>query len=179
MDDAMYYKAQVMAFLKARLMAFSKAQVMVSSKALLTVALLALTIVGCDSERLDDGTMDSDARIAVVFNWDGPSPRASDALEINSATFSAKELVISVSYSGGCKEHSFTLYTSNHVATSYPAQVSSWIVHDGQNDGCKAYITETLSLDFAQLIDAMGSPFILHLTVSASGEGLVVEYPGS
>lgn len=51
-------------------------------------------------------------------------------------------LRLTVSYSGGCKTHRFTL-ASRLTATG----ADVWATHDANEDACEAYVTETLTLN--------------------------------
>ncbi|MDA1029061.1 MAG: hypothetical protein O3B41_08430 [Bacteroidetes bacterium] len=144
----------------------------------LLIALLVLASAGCDSERLDDGSTSLDERRSVIIDWDGPAPHPGDPFKISSAVFDDRVLKLEVSYSGGCEEHTFTLYTSNHIALSMPPQLTGWVVHDGHNDLCEAYITETIELDMSELINVLTGPFVLHVWSTPNRDSLSANYPG-
>ena len=65
-----------------------------------------------------------------------------DAYTLNSATITDDTLNISVSYSGGCKDHQFTLVASDTFLESFPVQLHVSIAHDANGDTCEAYPTE-------------------------------------
>lgn len=144
----------------------------------LLIALLVLASAGCDVERLDDGSASIDERRSVIIDWDGPAPHPGDPFKIKSAKFDERVLKLEVSYSGGCEEHTFTLFTSNQIALSMPPQLTGWVVHDGRNDLCEAYISETIELDMYELIDALAGPFVLHVWSTPNGESVTANYPG-
>lgn len=58
-------------------------------------------------------------------------------------------LTVTVSYSGGCEEHDFTLVASGEFRDSHPAQLEVFLAHDGQGDRCKAYPTESRHFDLS------------------------------
>ncbi len=144
----------------------------------LLLALLVVASLGCDSERLDDGAAEAGEKITLVLNWDDPAPQPTDPFIINSAVFTGDVLMISVSYSGGCKEHSFIMYTSSYITLSFPPRVSAWMVHDGHLDGCVAFVTETIPLDLDILIQDLSGPFNIELIATGTGEAIHVAYSG-
>lgn len=55
---------------------------------------------------------------------------------------SEDDLMITVSYGGGCKEHAFELAFEPACLESLPAQCQARVVHTkGVDDGCEAYLT--------------------------------------
>lgn len=60
-------------------------------------------------------------------------------------------LAITVSYSGGCEDHEFTLVASAEFAESYPVQLQVSLAHNGNGDLCRAYPTETYGFDLTPI----------------------------
>ena len=60
-------------------------------------------------------------------------------------------LQMSVSYSGGCAVHDFSLFWNETFLEMYPVQAVLQLVHNNNGDMCEAYPTETLSFDLAPL----------------------------
>ena len=56
-------------------------------------------------------------------------------------------LTLTVSYSGGCARHDFTLVADDPFRGRDPAQLDVILAHDGNNDRCEAYPTETYAFD--------------------------------
>ena len=52
-------------------------------------------------------------------------------------------LTITMSYSGGCEDHDFTLVAADAFMESYPVQLAVSVAHDAHGDRCRAYLTET------------------------------------
>jgi hypothetical protein len=74
----------------------------------------------------------------------------SQAAEIQSGRFNSvtNKVELTVSYGGGCSEHTFKLQLSGGCAESYPVQCSLNLVHTTDKpDFCEALITEDLKLD--------------------------------
>lgn len=73
----------------------------------------------------------------------------SDSFVLNNAVITDDALIISVSYSGGCKDHQFTLVVSEAFLESSPVQLSAYVAHDADGDPCEAWPTEAYYFDLA------------------------------
>jgi hypothetical protein len=62
---------------------------------------------------------------------------------------------ITVSYSGGCKQHSFEIVWSEELTETEPPSTSLIIVHNANGDNCEAYITETLLFSIDDLSESV------------------------
>ena len=60
-------------------------------------------------------------------------------------------LTITMSYSGGCEDHEFTLVASDVFMESYPVQLEVSVAHDAHGDRCRAYLTETYGFDLTPI----------------------------
>jgi hypothetical protein len=68
---------------------------------------------------------------------------------------SGDELVLDVSYGGGCGAHAFTLcWPEPTFMESSPVQVDLEVFHDSGGDDCDAWISEEVRLDLTPLKDA-------------------------
>lgn len=65
-----------------------------------------------------------------------------DDYELNAAAVRGDTLAVSVSYSGGCIAHRFTLVAAEVFKESDPVQLDVAIAHDADGDPCEAYPTE-------------------------------------
>jgi hypothetical protein len=70
-----------------------------------------------------------------------------DSINILNASVEGNNLIIEVSYSGGCETHEFKLIGSPMIAKSLPPIRSIVLVHLGKGDACRQLITEKLSFD--------------------------------
>lgn len=85
-----------------------------------------------DSVVLDDGR-----------NW------GDDPYSVNSVNISGNRLTLSVSFSGGCKNHVFTLVIAKSFLESNPVQLPAVLAHNANGDRCEAYPTESLDFDLS------------------------------
>lgn len=81
----------------------------------------------------------------------GEIPENSDPITIEKVSIKGNEMTIDVSYSGGCKDHTFELIGSQMVAKSMPPIRAIKLVHTGNEDNCRALIMRTLVFDISAL----------------------------
>ena len=60
-------------------------------------------------------------------------------------------LSVLINYSGGCKDHSFELYTNGNYAKSLPPQLSLCLRHTNNGDGCRKLIMQELKFNINNL----------------------------
>jgi len=77
--------------------------------------------------------------------------RTSDAFKILDAKISKNQLLLNVSYSGGCEKHSFKIIGDLLLSKSLPPIRSVKLIHYGNNDDCKKLIMENLVIDISDL----------------------------
>lgn len=110
----------------------------------------------------------------VVITTDPDNPRwPSDPVTINSAVVNSDSLELSVSYGGGCSEHTFTLLSAAAWMESYPVQVAVKLAHDAHDDACDAWFTRVLRFDLTPLRAAYANSYhtatgILRLRITGS-----------
>ena len=86
---------------------------------------------------------------ACVFRGEGTL--TSDPFTLNSAAVADDMLTVSVSYSGGCRDHEFHLHKDDRFMESDPVQLRIALIHDGNGDRCLAWITEQHSFDLSEI----------------------------
>ena len=134
------------------------------------ICLLLLSATGCGQGPDDnpDGTKSStppastDDRLpsgSVVIN-DGIDKaialQESDAYELETdgehkPVIENDTLTLTVSYSGGCEIHDFTLVTDGSFMESDPVQLVVTLTHDANDDPCEAYPTDIYAFDLTPL----------------------------
>lgn len=87
----------------------------------------------------------------AVFIGDAGDRFGTDEYVLNSATITDDILDISVSYSGGCKDHPFTLVVSDKFLESFPVQLHASLAHNANDDTCEAYPTENYRFDLTPI----------------------------
>lgn len=83
------------------------------------------------------------------------SAEEGDETSIEDARIESGELLLDVSYGGGCEEHDFQIcWPDGSFMESDPVQVSLDLWHDAHDDGCESWLSETLTFDLAPLAEA-------------------------
>ena len=114
---------------------------------------LVLVVVGCSSskkttETVSSGKTESVAikdnlkKVTVVDTFDKYNNRGS--FKIGSTAVINNSIEVEVTYSGGCAQHNFTLYSTENYQKSLPPKLSLLLVHDNGGDACREQITETI-----------------------------------
>ena len=91
---------------------------------------------------VDDVAGEEEPYMGGLIIVDADDKFKNDSFVLNDATLTGDMLTVSVSYSGGCKNHEFTLVASDTFLESFPVQLSAYIVHDANGDTCEAWPTE-------------------------------------
>jgi len=68
------------------------------------------------------------------------------------------QLVLNVSYSGGCRPHTFVACHGD-FAESAPIQVQLRIGHTRHRDRCRGHVTEALVMDLSPLLEAYAQAY--------------------
>jgi len=74
-------------------------------------------------------------------------PRENGRFNLERMEMEGDQLKLTVSYSGGCEEHIFNLYSDGRYAKSYPPQLTLFLEHIDNNDRCRAMINKELVFD--------------------------------
>ena len=90
----------------------------------------------------------------------------SDPFTLTEASIEGGVLKIGVSYSGGRKDHDFTLYSSGKVKTSAPPQVDLYLKHNAHGDMAEAFIMRTLEFNLAE----MSKPAVITIHTDHGGK---------
>jgi len=94
----------------------------------------------------------------------------SDAFKILDAKISKNQLLLNVSYSGGCEKHSFKIIGDLLLSKSLPPIRSVKLIHYGNNDACKKLIIENLVIDISNLAYKKEDGSEIYLSLDGWGE---------
>jgi hypothetical protein len=75
----------------------------------------------------------------------------SDPIKILDAKIIKNQLILSVSYSGGCEKHNFKITGDSSISKSLPPIRSVDLFHFANGDACKKLIIEELLIDLSEL----------------------------
>ncbi|MDE2728790.1 MAG: hypothetical protein OXI19_12270 [Gemmatimonadota bacterium] len=119
----------------------------------------------------DQGPFDTGLRTGTVVFVSGDirstTQWGTDDYELNAAAVRGDTLAVSVSYSGGCRAHRFTLVAAEAFMESDPVQLDVAIAHDADGDPCEAYPTE----DYHFILDPIKARY---KALYGSGAGTIV-----
>lgn len=134
----------------------------------LTLSLIFITLNSCSTTVEDSDALYNDALISsyaspVLLRINSEafkevntnrlnSISTGDSFKINSAKRIKDILEVSISYSGGCKQHTFEVIWDGIVYTDPPCFINFIITHNANTDSCEALITETLFINLKDLI---------------------------
>ena len=137
------------------------------SKVIICLLLLSATACGQGPDNNPDGTISStppadthDRTLSgsvVINNVDRDiALRESDAYELETdgehePVIENDTLTLTVSYSGGCEIHDFTLVTDGSFMESDPVQLVVTLTHDANDDTCEAYPTDRYVFDLTPI----------------------------
>ena len=108
-----------------------------------TLLLVLLATAGCQESPLEPVLPENNVVVADGRDY------GNDRYSINSAALDGDILSVSVSYSGGCRSHVFTLVIAPSFRESDPVQLPAVLAHEANGDPCEAYPTETRVFDLA------------------------------
>lgn len=102
--------------------------------------------------------------VDAVCTWDytersEPYPdcraEAGARYEVNAVALVGDTLTVSVSYGGGCEDHTFTTcWPDGSFMESSPVQASLELFHEDNDDACDAWLTEDVAVDLLPLKEA-------------------------
>jgi hypothetical protein len=117
-------------------------------------ALLFTVFLACERNETKEA-LTSDVNLnmnksAFSEAMDNRAGNASDPFVLHGIEIEGNKIKITVSYSGGCKTHVFTVILSDSINPENPA-LDMVILHDANDDNCEAYITETIEIEIDSL----------------------------
>lgn len=85
---------------------------------------------------------------------------------INSFSIQADTLILEVTYTGGCGQNSFQLYSNGLLMKSLPPQINVYLEHSIENETCKKEIKRTLKFDISPLRKPGNPKIILNINTA-------------
>lgn len=110
---------------------------------------LILVSSACHQKKLSKTTATEIQKVIVDMNYNVKDSIAN--YTIDSAKVNADTLSLFINYSGGCKTHSFDLYSNEAYAKSFPPQTTVYLKHKDNGDACRELITKELKFNIAEL----------------------------
>ena len=133
--------------------------------------LAVLVLFGCSSakeiEQVDETAIDVESKPNdnIQLTAKIGDLTESDPITISNAQIAGNTLFLTVEYSGGCQDHTFEMIGSMAVMKSLPPKRSVRLIHHGNDDHCRALITQNLEINIEALAYSQekGSEIILIL----------------
>lgn len=118
---------------------------------LLAIACSLTLFFSCGTKKLVGNGEGQKLKTSTVENVGtlGQFPEESTPITIDEAEIVGNQLVLKVTYGGGCQEHEFKLIGSEMISKSLPPIRAIKLIHNGNNDMCKALIMQTLKFDIS------------------------------
>jgi len=119
---------------------------------------LSLFLSGCSGQNAEEDPLKFASRTSQAKNQDTYDQQvaemqagtlATDSFVLDRAWLEGSNLMVKVSYGGGCQQHLFRLVWPEAIIAIYPPVFEVILSHDGQGDMCRAIVTETLVFDLA------------------------------
>jgi hypothetical protein len=119
--------------------------------ALLVTLGTLLMSCNCKKKTADKNAKNETAMNAVKVQPGYVAPAENDPFTIDNAVVDGDNLVLYVSYSGGCKTHVFEAFASDVYMKSMPPKIGVFIAHENNEDLCKAVVSDTLTFDLSTI----------------------------
>ncbi len=106
--------------------------------------ILSIQFMACTARKevakTDQKTSLKAKEVRVEMGFD----KKTDAYSIEEAFVEGPDLHLKVSYTGGCEDHVFELFTDGLIMKSLPPKQRFFLKHHAQEDSCETVITENL-----------------------------------
>lgn len=93
-----------------------------------------------------------DAPVVQIVDRDSAEWKR-DSFKLDTMVVDGDSIRITVTYGGGCQDHTFALFMSPLIIQTNPAQVELYLRHDGHGDACFALITEAVAFNITPIRD--------------------------
>jgi len=93
----------------------------------------------------------TDSIKSVIINANYNIKDTGATYTIDSAKVNADILSLFIKYSGGCKAHSFDLYSTGFYAKALPPQTFVFLKHNSNGDACRQFFMKELKFNISQL----------------------------
>jgi hypothetical protein len=87
----------------------------------------------------------------ILYATIGDHNQKGDPITIRDVKLEGNILTLSVTYSGGCSKHVFSLIGSTNISKSLPPRRAVSLIHQAQGDQCKKAVMEDLVFDLSEL----------------------------
>lgn len=116
--------------------------------------MLIAGILSCDSKSDLTNAAEAVPEVPVkevIINPYQDLSNTGDPYTVDSVSIKNKVLSVFVNYSGGCRNHTFELYSSGKLEAPKPAKATLCLRHYDDTDKCKTQIVQEVKFDLAAL----------------------------
>lgn len=138
---------------------------------------IAISLMACKTKKnamTDSNSIQKDA-IQLVAEI-GTTKDVSAPVEISGCKIEGNKMYLSVSYSGGCQEHSFKLIGSPNISKSLPPIRAIQLFHTNNGDSCRELISKIIEVDLTALAYKQEDGSVIHLTLEGWEEKLTYTF---
>ncbi len=115
--------------------------------------LITLSFVFLTACKIFKTNQDKDEVILTAKVDDFMNYRENDPVKVVNGFIQDTILNLDVTYSGGCKAHTFELIGSKFIQKSLPPQRGVLLVHHANNDDCRELMGERLKFNIKPLVE--------------------------
>ena len=117
--------------------------------------------IATDTPPVEDSVSNTIPTVTIDRSLDRLAPN--DNFNVQSLTIEDSIFTVALTYSGGCKEHSFEMFSDGNYAKSWPPQLTLFLKHEGNEDHCRMMIVDTLRFDVSNVKYHKGNELILRM----------------
>jgi hypothetical protein len=145
-------------------------------KVLFTFA-LACSLLACKSKKNAMSDSSNLQNVAIKITAEiGATKEESAPIEITGCKIDGNTMYLSVSYSGGCQEHSFRVIGSPNISKSLPPIRAIQLFHSNNGDSCRELISKVIEVDLRPIAYKQEVGSQIHLTLEGWDEKLTYTY---
>ena len=90
----------------------------------------------------------------VIITNRPPNAIQLDPFDLEDIEIAGDTITLNITYSGGCKEHGFSLYMSPAAfLESYLVQANLYLRHNSNGDACEALVNESVSFNLRPIAE--------------------------
>lgn len=123
-------------------------------KSITLLVLVAGLVASCNCKKKVSKETDLKSNLTtnkVIIQPGYTAPKTNDQFTVDNAVVDGDNLIMYVSYGGGCKDHEFKAYASDVYMKSMPPKLGLNIEHNANEDLCKAIVKDTITFDISTI----------------------------
>ncbi len=114
---------------------------------LMTLGAIALLLSNCSVNMHTANSVVPENAKEAILDLSANVDQKTDAFRIKHMEQVGDFILIDVSYSGGCEEHTFDLISNGQFIATYPTELETILVHNANGDKCRSVVDERIYFD--------------------------------